>query len=108
LVERIRADEQIHVGYLQVLISEMRSFTWRALGGGTVSGAAILDPIWARMVEWHGHTERDLAATRTRASLETQILAARGEVAGRRLLARLDALEERLASWTKRTPCQLS
>jgi hypothetical protein len=98
LVERIRADEQIHVGYLQVLISEMRAFTWRATDGGTERGAAILDPIWARMVEWHGQTERDLAAKRTRASLEAQILTARGEVAGRGLLARLDALDERAAA----------
>jgi hypothetical protein len=98
IVERIRADEQSHVGYLRVLISELRSFTWRTVGGGRSSGAAILDPVWAHMVEWHGRIERDLAAVRTRAGLETQIIAARGEAAGRRLLAQLDALEERLAA----------
>lgn len=98
LVERIRADEQSHVGYLQVLISELRSFTWRAAGGGTAAGAAILDPVWARMVEWHGSTERDLAAARSRAAIESQVIAARGEAAGRALLARFDALDERVTA----------
>jgi hypothetical protein len=96
LVERIRADEQSHVGYLQVLISELRSFTWRTPGGGTAAGSAILDPVWTRMVEWHGSTERELAAARSRAVIETQILVARGEAAGRALLARFDALDARV------------
>ena len=34
IVERIRADEASHVGYLQVVVSELRSFTWR-VGGKT-------------------------------------------------------------------------
>jgi hypothetical protein len=98
LVERIRADEQIHVGYLQVVISELRSFTWRTGRGGSVSGASILDPVWERMVEWHGRTERELAAPRTRANLEPRVLAALGEGPGRAFLARFDALDERLAA----------
>ena len=98
LVERIRADEQSHVGYLRVLISELRSFTWRSVGGGTVAGAAIIDPIWAKMVEWHGKTERDLAAQRTRANLELRVLAALGPGPGRDFLKRFDGLEERLAA----------
>ena len=92
LVERIRADEQSHVGYLQVIISELRSFTWR-VGGARIAGAAIIDPVWARMVEWHGITERELAAVRARAAIEQQVLRAKGEVEGRRLLAKLDALD---------------
>ena len=54
-----------------------------------VSGASIIDPVWAKMVEWHGLLERETAATRNRAELERQIIAARGE-AGRELLARLE------------------
>ncbi len=98
LVERIRADEQSHVGYLRVLISELRSFTWRAAGGGTLVGAEIIDPIWARMVEWHGTIERDIAAQRSRANLEPRVLAALGEGPGRAFLRRFDGLEERLAA----------
>ena len=98
LVERIRADEQVHVGYLQVLISEFRSFSWKTVDGDRAPGAEILDPVWARMVQWHGQTERDLAAARVRSGLEGSILAERGEVAGRAFLAKFDALDERVAS----------
>ena len=95
LVERIRTDEQIHVGYLQAVISELRSFTWRSVGGTLVAGADIVDPVWARMVEWHGVTERDLAAKRFRAELPSELVAAQGEAGARALLARFDALSDR-------------
>ena len=93
MIERIRTDEAIHVGYLQAVMSELRSFTIRTVDGRQVPGASIIDPVWAKMVEWHGMLEREAAATRNRAELERQILAARGE-AGRELLARLDALDD--------------
>jgi len=96
LVERIRTDEAIHVAYLRVLISELRSFTWRTVDGGTQRGAEILDPVWERMVEWHGRTQRDLAADRSRAELQARVIAERGEAAGRRLLERIDALGDRV------------
>lgn len=92
MVERIRADEASHVGYLQVVVSELRSFTWR-VGGKMVPGTEIIDPVWARMVEWHGRTERELAAARTRREIEGQVMAAKGAVEGRRILAELDALD---------------
>jgi hypothetical protein len=95
MVERIRTDEAVHVGYLQVLISEMRACQWRTADGKVVPGAEIIDPVWARMVEWHGKTERDIAAARTREAIAAQITAARGEAGAKALLARLDALDER-------------
>lgn len=98
MVERIRTDEAIHVGYLQVLISEMRSWQWRSVDGKVIAGAEIIDPVWAKMVEWHGKTERDLAAARTREAVKAQIVAARGEAGAAELLARLDALDERVAA----------
>lgn len=94
LVERIRTDEAIHVAYLQVLISELRSFTWRTVDGGTRAGADILDPVWERMVEWHGRTQRDLAAARSRTELEARLIAERGPTATRALMDRIDALGE--------------
>jgi hypothetical protein len=97
IVERIRADEASHVGYLQVVVSELRSFTWR-VGGQTIPGTAIIDPVWARMVEWHGLTERKLAGARTRKEIEGQVLAAKDAAAGRRILAQLDALDARVAA----------
>lgn len=96
LVERIRTDEAIHVGYLQAVISELRHFTFKCVDGGTVKGAAIIDPIWNKMVEWHGTLERELARPGARAEIERQVIAERGE-AGRELLARLDAMEARSA-----------
>ncbi|HWE98352.1 MAG TPA: hypothetical protein VG248_00985 [Caulobacteraceae bacterium] len=92
MVERIQADEASHVGYLQVAISEMRAFTWRT-PQGPVAGKDMLDPVWARMVEWHGRIERDLAAQRSRAEIGRQVVAAKGETEGRRLLDQLDALD---------------
>ncbi len=53
LVNRIRQDEAVHVAWLQVAISEFRSFTIKSLDGSTISGAEILDPIWEKMIHWH-------------------------------------------------------
>ncbi|MFI4933122.1 MAG: hypothetical protein ACHP7N_00730 [Caulobacterales bacterium] len=98
LVERIRTDEAIHVGYLATTVSELRSFTLNRVGGGTIAGKDVVDPVWAKMVDWHGREERELAIPRTRAAIEAQVLEARGE-AGRALLARFDALgAERVAA----------
>ena len=91
MVERIRQDEAIHVAYLQLVISELRSVTLRTVTGGTIAGKDLIDPLWAKMVDWHGREERELAAERTRGALETQILAAKGEE-GRALLAEFDKL----------------
>jgi hypothetical protein len=93
LVERIRVDEAIHVAYLATTISELRSFTLRRAGGGTIPGAEVIDPVWAKMVDWHGREERLLAAKRTRQTLESQLIEERGEPA-RALLARFDALAD--------------
>ena len=96
LVERIRTDEAIHVAYLATAISELRSLTFRRSDGGTIAGKDVIDPAWATMIDWHGREERDLAAARARATLETQVLQARGGEAGRALLARFDALGDRV------------
>ncbi|MBV8594420.1 MAG: hypothetical protein JOZ27_08995 [Caulobacteraceae bacterium] len=97
LVERIRADEAIHVGYLQVLVSELRSFTWRT-PAGEVAGRAIFDPVWARMVEWHGVTERELSARRGRAAIEADVTARRGPSEARRIMTAFDDLDARIAA----------
>ena len=93
LVERIRADEAIHVAYLATTISELRSYTLKRAGGGTIAGTEVIDPVWAKMVDWHGREERLLAAKRTRETVENQLIEERGE-AGRPLLARFDALAD--------------
>ena len=53
LVDRIRKDESVHVAWLRAAISEFRSFTIKSVDGNQISGADILDPVWARQVHWH-------------------------------------------------------
>jgi len=98
MVERIRADESVHVGYLQVLISEMRSFHWKTVDGKVVDGSRFIDPLWARMVDWHGKAEREIAAARTRETIAAMVAKDRGEAGGRAFMAEFDALEERMAA----------
>lgn len=95
MVERIRVDENIHVAYLQAAISEMRSFTFRTLEGGTVQGKDMIDPFWAELVKWHGETQFDESARRSREALKPLILALPG---GEAVLKEFDTLGDRPVS----------
>ena len=68
IVGRIRQDEALHVGYLAVVISELRAVTFK-VEGGTKSGAEIIDPIWRGMVEWHAVTTREFSAAQRQGEL---------------------------------------
>lgn len=70
MVEYIREDEQIHVGYLRTAISEMRGFTFKMTSGKEVLGSEFIDPEWKDMVAWHGSTQRIEARARTRVALQ--------------------------------------
>ena len=78
LIERIREDEAIHVAYLQATISEMRSFNFRTVDGGTVAGAALIDPVWQGMVQYHA----------------VQVLAEQRRLTREAIVARLAALPD--------------
>ncbi len=91
MVGRIRQDEALHVGYLPVVISELRSATLR-VAGGVKRGAEIIDPIWRGMVEWHAVTTREHSVAQKRAVL-VPLLAARGLD-----LSMFDQLSERRAA----------
>jgi len=69
LVGRIRIDEAIHVGYLQTALSEMRSFTFKTVDGGTIQGKEFIDPVWTDMVHWHSVTQADVAREQLRDGL---------------------------------------
>jgi hypothetical protein len=73
MVERIRTDEAIHVAYLQLVLSELRSFTFRARDGALVPGTEVIDPMWATLVHWH-------SVENPRLSRETQRQVLRGRV----------------------------
>jgi hypothetical protein len=95
LVDRIRQDEAPHVGYLAVVISELRSFTFRTVDGGTVTGASFIDPIWRGMVQWHSITNHDFQREQSRKNLHAMF----GERANAaELIRHFDALEMREAA----------
>jgi hypothetical protein len=48
IVDRIRLDESIHVRYLQVFLSELRSFSFCCEDGAVKKGAEFIDSVWRR------------------------------------------------------------
>ncbi len=88
-VERIRTDEAIHVAYLQTVVSELRSVTFRLEDGSSVRGDTLIDPVWQDMVEWHGLTQADLSAERTRDALKEDLCSSAD---GKTLFGKFDAL----------------
>ena len=76
LVNRIRQDEAPHVGYLTVVVSELRSFTFKTVDGKQIKGAEFIDPVWRGMVHWHSVTSVDWDREQTRKEF-TQMLNAK-------------------------------
>jgi len=90
LVDRIRQDEAPHVGYLAVVVSELRTFTFTTMDGGRAKGADFIDPIWRGLVQWHAATNHDFQREQTRTDLH-RILGAESNAAD--LIRRFDDLE---------------
>jgi hypothetical protein len=66
LISRIRQDEAIHVAYLSLLVSELRTFTFKTLDGKEKKGSEIIDPLWNKMIQWHGEeVHKESVAIRT-------------------------------------------
>ena len=91
MVERIRTDEAIHVGYLQTTISEMRSFTFKGVDGSRVKGSDLIDPIWEGMVHWHAVTQADFGREQVREAIRAGLEKAPN---GAKLFAEFDALDD--------------
>ncbi|HEX3674660.1 MAG TPA: hypothetical protein VHU87_10335 [Rhizomicrobium sp.] len=70
LVDRIRQDEAPHVGYLTVVVSELRSFTFKTADGQRVKGSTFIDPVWRGMVQWHSVASIDHEREQTRKEFE--------------------------------------
>ena len=51
MVDCIRQDEGIHVGYLQCVLAETRARTLRTADGGTIPGAMVVDAIRDKIVK---------------------------------------------------------
>ncbi|MGD0866631.1 MAG: hypothetical protein ABSA49_13850 [Rhizomicrobium sp.] len=95
LVDRIRQDEAPHVGYLAAIVSELRSFTFKTVDGGRISGASMIDPVWRGMVHWHAVTDADYG--RDQANTELTKLLSR-QPNGRELVQRFGALGQKEAA----------
>jgi hypothetical protein len=88
IVERIRQDEAIHVRYLQVLISELRTFSF-----GNAKGATFIDPIWDRVRGFVQPERRRAMYAAIQAEAEQKL----GPDKARRFLAEFDPLETQSA-----------
>jgi len=89
IVERIRADERIHVESLRLYLGELRELTFRTVAGDTIGGAALIDRFWDGLVNWATVEQPKLQAENQYAALKPTILAHRD---GERILREFDAL----------------
>jgi len=93
LVRRIRTDEEIHVAYLRVVLSELRGLTFRNGAGAPIPGHALLDPIWQGLVRWHGHDLPREARAQARENLRGYVREHPDPEVAEAVLAEFDALE---------------
>ena len=94
-VGRIRQDEGPHVGYLTDFVSELRSLTFKTLDGKQISGAAVIDPVWRGMVNWHAVTNMDYDRKITHQEIADTLSK---KANGAELLRRFDELEQKQAA----------
>jgi len=76
MVNRIRMDENIHVAWLKVAISEFRNFTIKKNDGTQVKGPTLLDPIWEKMVRWHAVEMQEANRDNNHAEMDYEIIEA--------------------------------
>ena len=75
LINRIRQDEAVHVGWLRAAISEFRSCTIRCVDGTLVTGDTIVDPVWEKMVHWHAVEMHETVRPQSMAAMKQTVLA---------------------------------
>lgn len=75
LVDRIRQDETIHVGYLQTVVSELRRLTIRTVTGQEIPGAKLIDPVWEGMIHYQAEVIPEQERERLAESLKNFVLA---------------------------------
>src|SRR5262249_54762677 len=90
LVDRIRQDEAIHVAYLQTVLSELRSLTFRTRDGARLPGTDVIDPMWKVILHWHAVENPRLQRAALRPAVHARIAA---HPDGARLLREFDALD---------------
>ena len=75
IVNRIRADEEIHVHSLRLYLGELRQLHFKTADGGTRSGREIVDTLWEGIVKWATIEQPPLAASQQKAVLLERIAA---------------------------------
>lgn len=75
IVDRIRADEEIHVSSLRLYLGECADVTFRTLDGGTVPGSELIDRFWGGLVRWATVEQPALVADQQRALLHDRVMA---------------------------------
>ncbi len=66
MVSRIRQDEAIHVAYLNLISIGTKIFHLQDGGRRRKKGSEIIDPLWKKMVLWHGEeVHRESVAVRS-------------------------------------------
>lgn len=91
IVNRIRADEEVHVTSLRLYLGELRALTFRTRDGGMLPGREVVDPLWQGVVHWATVEQPKLQAEQQRKLLSERI-AQHPEAA--RVQREFDALEE--------------
>lgn len=91
VVNRIRIDEKIHVESLRLYLGELRTLSFRAVGGGPIAGATVVDRLWTGIVQWWTVEQPPLAAAQQRAVLRERI---RAHPDGARIWERYEALAD--------------
>jgi hypothetical protein len=95
LVDRIRQDEAPHVGYLAVVVSELRSFMFKTADGQRVKGSTFIDPVWRGMVQWHSVTNVDWDRAQRRKEFEAMF---RARPDGEALTRSFESLQQKEAA----------
>jgi hypothetical protein len=91
VVNRIRADEEIHVRSLRLYLGELRSVHFKTTSGTRKPGSEIIDEAWQRIVHWATVEQPKLAAVESRKLLSERILKA---PEGERILEKFLELED--------------
>ena len=91
IVGQIQQDEAPHVAYLQLFISELRTFHFKT-PTGSVEGRTFIDPVWAKIVAWNSDNVPRTQREASREMIEG-LLKARPD--GAALLREFDALADR-------------
>jgi hypothetical protein len=75
IVNRIRADEAIHVHSLRLYLGELRQLDFKLKNGKTLPGREIVDTLWEGIVKWATIEQPPLAAAQQKAILLDRISA---------------------------------